>query len=128
MKKIITLIGICMLILLVGCNQEESYYDEQGNLIKMDDKCLKEIVCQAPNTTETITFDFNLLAHESCYDLINDPDDGRGRIDRLLKEHPNNWSKYLTPHKLDPTIRMVTNNNLTEITCENIYIERSELE
>ncbi|MCH8325744.1 MAG: hypothetical protein IIB83_04155, partial [Bacteroidetes bacterium] len=116
-------------LVVSGCceKEKEPYYNEQGALTRFSDKCLKEIICQVPDINVTETINFELAAHESCYDLINDPDDLRGEVDRMMKEHPDNWSKYITPHKLDPTIRMITNNNLTEITCENVYIDRSEL-
>ena len=119
------LFGMCILILLSGCsNQEKIYYNEQGDMIKMTDECLIEMRCQIPNTTQEMIFEPELLAHEMCYDLVNDPDNVKEGVDKIFEEHPDDWENYLTPNKLDPKITFIPNNNISEIICEKIYIDR----
>jgi len=126
MKTTVFIIELCISLLISGCDKikvSEEYYNEQGGLVKMSDTCLSEIICQIPNTTEVKP---DIPSHELCYDLINDLEDIRGQTDKVLKEHPNDWEEYIdwTPHKFDPKILFMTNNNVTEITCENVYIKR----
>ena len=129
MIKTSWLFTLAFWILLIGC-QKSDYYSEEGELVKMGNECITEIICQIPNSTEEVTHTISVPPHEMCYDLVNDPLNQRGYVNKVMSTHPDDWEDYMnwTAYEHDPQLIYVINNSVEEITCVNSYIERSSLE
>lgn len=121
---------VMILFLVAGCSVDETHYLEDieipekydWKVKKCTEACLSHIIYHVPETWTSGGVGINFDVNELCYDVVNDPDNIRGEVDKVYEDYPEDplGNMDWTPHALDPIV-LFSFENITELHEEKVF-------